>query len=147
MLEIAWNAKKTWNIEKNKLYFIFFNILKIHKKLKQHSINIKNYTAHPHDMVHIPAKFRENTSMLFWVTVRKLNVTDRQTDRQTDGRGPLQYLPSRSFGSARGKKKKSYWSVSEILRDGRTDRRTTDELVLEKLRCLSAGGANKKQTI
>ena len=34
-------------------------------QLKQHTINIKNYTAHPHDMVHIPAKFRENTSMRF----------------------------------------------------------------------------------
>ena len=54
--------------------------LKIHKKFKQHSINIKNYTAHPHDMVHVPAKFRENTSMSFWVTVRKLNVTDGRTD-------------------------------------------------------------------
>ena len=64
-----------------KIYlFNFFNISKIHKKLKQHSINIKNYTAHPHDMVHIPAKFRENTSMRFLVTVRKLNVTDGQTD-------------------------------------------------------------------
>ena len=55
------------------------------------------------------------------------------------------------------KKKKSYWSVSEIdpsppqswrtdrqtdgQTDGRTDRRTTDKSVLEKLRCLSAGGA------
>ena len=37
-------------------------------------------------MVHVPAKFRENTSMRFWVTVRKLNVTDRQTDRRTDRR-------------------------------------------------------------
>ena len=53
---------------------------KIHKKFKQHSINIKNYTAHPHDMVHVPAKFRENTSMRFRVTVRKLNVTDGRTD-------------------------------------------------------------------
>ena len=92
---------------------IFFNVensikreirkncyLKIHKKFKQHSINIKNYTAHPHDMVHVPAKFRENTSMRFWVTVRKLNVTDRQTD----GRGTLQYLPSRAFGAAGDKK-------------------------------------------
>ena len=35
-------------------------------------------------MVHVPAKFRENTSRHFWVTVRKLNVTDRQTDRRTD---------------------------------------------------------------
>ena len=90
MLEIAWNAKKAWNIEKKK----------IHKKFKQHSINIKNYTAHPHDMVHIPAKFRENTSMRFWVTVRKLNVTDGRTD----GRGALQYLPSRAFGAAGDKK-------------------------------------------
>ena len=23
------------------------------------------YTAHPHDMVHVPAKFQENTSMRF----------------------------------------------------------------------------------
>ena len=32
-------------------------------------------------MVHVPAKFRENTAMRVRVTVRKLNVTDRQTDR------------------------------------------------------------------
>ena len=31
-------------------------------------------------MAHIPAKFRENTSMRCRVTVRKLNVTDGQTD-------------------------------------------------------------------
>ena len=49
------------------------------------SINIKNYTAHPHDMVHVPAMFRENTSMRFPVTVRNLNVTDRRTDRRTGG--------------------------------------------------------------
>ena len=30
--------------------------------------------------------------------------------------------------------------------DGQTDRRMTDKSVLEKLRCLSAGGANKKYT-
>ena len=54
------------------------------------------------------------------------------------------------------KNRKSYWSVSEIdpsppsiltdgrtdrQTDGQTDRRTTDKSVLEKLRCLSAGGA------
>ena len=43
----------------------------------------QNYTAHPHDMVHITAKFY--TLMRFRVTVRKLNVTDRRA---------LQYLPS-----------------------------------------------------
>ena len=58
--------------------------------------------------------------------------------------------PKRSFMP---KKKKSYWSVSEIdpsppqswrtdrQTDGQTDRRTTDKSLLEKLRCLSAGGA------
>ena len=76
------------------------NIKKILKKFQQHSINIKNNTAHPHDLVHIPAKFRLNTAMRFWVTVRKLNVTDGQTDRQTDGRRALQYLPSRACGAA-----------------------------------------------
>ena len=38
-------------------------------------------------MVHVPAKFRENTSMRFQVTVRKLNVTDGRTDRRTGGGG------------------------------------------------------------
>ena len=28
MLEIAWNAKKTWNIEKQKILFYFFQYLK-----------------------------------------------------------------------------------------------------------------------
>ena len=63
---------------------LFYN-KKIHTKFKQHPINIKNYTAHPHDMVHITAKFRENTAMRFRVTLRKQNVTDRQTDGQTGG--------------------------------------------------------------
>ena len=36
--------------------------------------------AHPHDMVHIPAKFQENTAMHLRVSV-KTNMTDRQTDR------------------------------------------------------------------
>ena len=30
--------------------------LKAPTKLKQHSVHIKNYPAHPHDMVHVPAK-------------------------------------------------------------------------------------------
>ena len=38
-------------------------------------------------MVHVPAKFRENTSMRFRVTVQKLNVTDGRTDKQADGGG------------------------------------------------------------
>ena len=50
-------------------------------------------------MVYVSVKFRENTSMRFRVTVQKLNMTDRQTDRRMDG-GALQYLPSRAFGVA-----------------------------------------------
>ena len=47
-------------------------------------------------MVHVPAKFWENISLGFRVTVQKLNVTDRRTDR----RGALQDLPSRAFSAA-----------------------------------------------
>ena len=67
------------------------------KFFKQHSINIKNYTAHPHHLVHVPAKFRENTAMRFFsysAKTKRDGRTDRRTDRQTDGRGALQYLPS-----------------------------------------------------
>ena len=68
--------------------------------------------------------------------------------------------PKRSFMP---KKKKSYWSVSEInpspppsiltdgrtdgRTDGQTDRQTTDKSVLEKLRCLSAGGAKNDNAV
>ena len=48
-------------------------------------------------MVHVPAKFQENTAMHVRVTVRKLNVTDGQTDRRT---GVFQYFLSRAFGAA-----------------------------------------------
>ena len=53
-------------------------------------------------MVHIPAKFRENTSMRFRVTVRKLNVTDEQTDGRTDGRtgGRCNISRPRAYGAA-----------------------------------------------
>ena len=54
---------------------------KLHTKIQTTSHWYKKkYTAHPQDMVHVPAKIRENTAMHFRVTVRKLNVTDRQTD-------------------------------------------------------------------
>ena len=43
----------------------------------------------PHDMVHVPNKFRENTAM-------RVPVTDKQTDRRT----AFQYLPCRAFCAA-----------------------------------------------
>ena len=52
-------------------------------------------------MVHIPAKFRENTSMRFRVTVRKLIVMDRQMDGQMDGQmGGIAISPVQAFGAA-----------------------------------------------
>ena len=50
----------------------------------KHPINIKNYVAHPHDMVHVHATFdmvhvhatfRGNTAMCPRITVRKRNGT------------------------------------------------------------------------
>ena len=41
-----------------------------------------NYTAHTHDMVHVPAKLKKYNNA-FFSSVRKLSVTDIQTD----GRG------------------------------------------------------------
>ena len=52
--------------------------------MRKNWFSTKKLSTPPHDMVHVPAKFRENTSMRFRVTVRKLNATDRQKDRQTD---------------------------------------------------------------
>ena len=51
-------------------------------------------------MMHVPAKFRENTAMHFRVTVRKLNVTETDGIVQPDRRGAFQYLPSHAFGAA-----------------------------------------------
>ena len=65
----------------------------IFQKFIKIPINIKIYTAHPHDMVHVPGKSLENTAMRLQDTVRKQNVTDRQTG------GTFQYLPSRAFGA------------------------------------------------
>ena len=42
------------------LKFFFFQYLKKSYKIQTTFHQYKNYTAHPHDMVHVPAKFREN---------------------------------------------------------------------------------------
>ena len=48
--------------KKNLNTFLFWQ--KIHNKFKQHPINIKKlYSTPPHNMVHVPAMFRENTAL------------------------------------------------------------------------------------
>ena len=44
------------------------------KNSKQHPINIKNYTAHPHDMVRVSS-----------YSAKRDGQTDRRTDGQTGG--------------------------------------------------------------
>ena len=68
------------------LKILFFSIF---KKFIKNSNNIPSISK---TIQHTPMtwctylqKFGENTSMRFWVTVRKLNVADRQTDGQRDG--------------------------------------------------------------
>ena len=83
MLEIPWNAKKTWNFEKK----IFFSIF---KKFIKNSNNIPSISK---TIQHTPmtwctppwlgartCKVSRKYSNAFLVTVRKLNVTDGQTD-------------------------------------------------------------------
>ena len=115
-LNVGNSMKREENMKfwKKKKKIIFFNIKKNHKKFKQHSINIKNYTAHLHHLVHVPAKFRENTAMRLWVTVRKLNVTDGRTDGQTDGRTDGGHCNiSRPGPPAPREIKRTHWSPGE----------------------------------
>ena len=67
-----------------KLYF--FQYLKNSNNIPSISKTIQHT---PHDLVHVPAKFQENTSMHFGVSAKI------KRDGWTDGRtGALQYLPS-----------------------------------------------------
>ena len=80
--------RRKYEILKKNLKIVFFSIFKQNHKKNQTTFHQyqKQYST-PHAMVHARAKFGENTSMRFRVTVRKLNVTDRRTDGRTDGRG------------------------------------------------------------
>ena len=53
------------------------------KKFKQHPINIKHYTAHPHDMP-CTCKVSRKYSDTFWSYSAKTK-SDGQTDRWTNG--------------------------------------------------------------
>ena len=76
-------------------------------------------------------------------------LTDGRTDRrQTDDGQLCISKSSAAFRLAELKKVlKRFWDGPSHTLDKRTDRRTTDKSALEKLRCLSAGGAkNLKNT-
>ena len=74
---------KYW--KQNFLNLYFFQYLKNSCKIQITFHQYQKLYSTPPDMVHVPAKFRENTAMRFWVTVQKLNVTDRQTDERICG--------------------------------------------------------------
>ena len=98
------------------LFFIFF-------KFKKFNIPSISKTIHPHDLVHVPAKFRENTAMRFWATVRKLNVTDGQTDGRTGG---IAISPVPGPTAPAGDKAMRFWVTVRKLNvtDGQIDRQT-----------------------
>ena len=99
----------------------------IFKKFITNSNNIPSISkniqhTHPHDMAHVPAKFRENTLMRFWVTVR-CNISRSGPSAPREIKmifRAIQPNPSYdmlSMSSQRRfmpKKRKSYWSVSVI---------------------------------
>ena len=64
-------------------------------------------------MVHVPAKFPENTSMRFRVTVPKLNVTDGWTDR----RGHCNISRPRAYGAAGDKNTKKTLNEKKIYKN------------------------------
>ena len=88
---IFWYSKNVGNSIKHEenIKWDFLYFWQFIKKFKQHPSISKKYTAHPNVMMHAPAKFRENTAMRVWVSVK--TKSDRWTDRQMDG---FQYLPS-----------------------------------------------------
>ena len=63
------------------------NMVHVHTLFKQHPRNVKNYTTRRQCMMHVPAQFRVNIAMRLRVTVRKWNVTDRLTDSGGAGGG------------------------------------------------------------
>ena len=105
MLEIPWNAKKTWNIEKKNLKILFFSIFKKFIKIKTtfHQYQ-KLYSTPPWLCARTCKVSRKciNAFSSYSAKTKRDGQTDRQdrrTDRQTDG-GALQYLPSRAFCAA-----------------------------------------------
>ena len=86
MLEIAWNAKKTWNIEKKKfLKFYFFQYLKNSYKIKTtfHQYQ-KLYSTPPWLGAHTCKVSRKYINAFLSYSAK--TKRDGRTDRQTGGR-------------------------------------------------------------
>ena len=64
-------------------FLTFFWEKKNHKQIKHH-INIKNYTAHPHEMVHIPANKVSRKYSNAFLSYSPKTKRDGQMDRQMD---------------------------------------------------------------
>ena len=88
MLEIAWNAKKTWNIEKNNLKILFFSIF---KKIIKNSNNIPSISK---TIQHTPMTWctylqsfeKIHQCYSYSAKTKRDGQTDGRTDGQTDGR-------------------------------------------------------------
>ena len=86
-----------------------FQYSKFITKFKQHPINIKNYTAHPHDRPWHGARTCKvsrkyiNAFLSYSAKTKYDGQTDGRTDRWGGG-GAFQYFPSRAFGVAGDKK-------------------------------------------
>ena len=100
-LDVGNSIKREENMKYGNKNSIFKKLIKIQTTFHQY----QEFYSTPHDMVHIPARFRENTSMRVRVTIRKLNVMDRQMDGRTDRRMDGGHCNiSRPGRSARNKK-------------------------------------------
>ena len=89
---MAWNVKKTWNLEEKK------NSYKIQTTFHQYQ---KLYSTPPWLGARTWKVSRKysNAFLSYSAKTKRDGQTDGQTDRQTDRRGALQYLPSRAYGT------------------------------------------------
>ena len=97
-IKFFFNVGNRMKREENMKFWRNIIFVSIFKKFIQNSNNIpsisKTIQHTPHYLVHVPAKFRENTAMRFWVTVwQTARQTDRLTDGQTDGGVAISPVP------------------------------------------------------
>ena len=80
------SMKREEKLRYNKFLFLFFSIFKKFLKILNNIPSISKTIQHtPMTWCMYLQSFEKIHQCVFWVTVRKLNVTDRRTDGQTDG--------------------------------------------------------------